>query len=194
VATAAVLLASWEFPPTGTEPCRTGHATLRCSLAVSARVRFVRPWPASPKAGQHTSQPAEGPVRTNRWLPDRSALTGQSTGLTGLLPASRAALQNAGAASVSLHTTAADASALSAAMLTRWEAAEVVLRFWPGATRRVVKFCQSGYLMAGRQVMCGDHPYVQPPPTCCASSASPASRMASSGASRSVMSSTCLAA
>ncbi len=83
-------------------------------------------------------------------------MTGQSTWLTGLLPANCTALQDASAASVSLHTTAVDASALSAALLTRWEAADVVLRFWPGAVHRVVKFCHSGYLMAGRLVICGE--------------------------------------
>ena len=57
-------------------------------------------------------------------------MTGESTWLTGLLPASYTAL-------------------------ARWEAAEVVLRFWPGAMHRVVKFCYSGYLMAARLVICG---------------------------------------
>jgi hypothetical protein len=35
-----------------------------------------------------------------------------------------------------------------ATTLTRWEVAEVVLRFWLGAIRRAVKFYQSGYRMA----------------------------------------------
>lgn len=137
--------------PTGSVPVRycvplarnaKSPARARCGATLDAWAgSLFADMPSAPGLSQSTRKPTSLPSIQSRAEPSPTRrLTDRSARNRPIDVAAWSATRQ--------QHRALRTEALGAATLTRWEVAEVVLRFWLGTMRRTVKFLCSGYRIA----------------------------------------------